>query len=357
MRSLPLPLVRRLVPLNGLNESSLQTLLQQSDWPLVGKGQRLFSLSDYEESHMFLLSGVAELQYSTGTVVHTAEVPFPVGYGVSGLQHAKALTDCVYLRVSKTLLDRQLCWDHLAASIELDLSYNPEHDDESSWQLTLLKSNLFLKVPPSNFLHMFSCLKPMQVKAGDVILRQGEVGDGCYFIRRGRASITRQFSEDGADLHIMDIGYGRCFGEEALLHNTVRNASVTMTSDGQLMRLEKSDFMLLLREVDVENIKGGDIGSALRSGTILLDVRMEEEFNVAKLKNSINAPLDCLRLLMSEKMALHQDYIVYCDTGRRSRAAVSILKKQGFRARYLLNGINGLGPAQRSEFIDSAALS
>lgn len=357
MRSLPLPLVRRLVPLNGLKESSLQTLLQQCDWPLVGKGQKLFSQSDYETFHVFLLSGVAGLQYSTGMVEHTAEVPFPVGYGATGLQHALALTDCVCLRVNKTLLDRHLCWDHVAASIELDLSYNPEHDDESSWQLTLLKSNLFLKVPPSNFVHMFSCLKPMQVKAGEIVLRQGESGDGCYFIRRGTASITRRSSDDEGERHILDIGYGRCFGEEALLHNTVRNASVTMKSDGLLMRLEKHDFMLLLREIEVEHIKGGDIQSMLASEAVLLDVRMEEEYNVARLKGSINAPLDCLRLLMSEKMALQQDYIVCCDTGRRSRAAVSILKNQGFRARYLLNGMNGLGSAQRADFIDSESLT
>ena len=352
MRSLPLPLIRRLVPLNGLNEHSLQLLIEQVDWPLTGRGQRLFSIAEYERFHIYLLSGEAELTYAGGSVVHTAEQAFPIGCGLAGLQAAIALTDCVCLRVDKELLDKQLCWDHVAAAIELDLSYQAEHDEEISWRLTLLKSNLFLKVPPLNVGQIFSRLKPMQVKAGDVILQQGDAGDGCYFIRRGKASVTRRNPDEKLDHHIVDIGYGRCFGEDALVYDTVRNASVTMVTDGLLMRLDKADFMLLLREPVVDHIKVTDFDAALAAGSVLLDVRMPEEFDVARLLDATNTPLACLRLLMSTKFALQQDYIVYCDTGRRSRAAVSLLQQKGFRARYLLNGMNGLGSDQRLRFLD-----
>ena len=67
MRSLPLPLIRRLVPLNGLNEHSLQLLIEQVDWPLTGRGQLLFSLAEYERFHIYLLSGEAELIYAGGS--------------------------------------------------------------------------------------------------------------------------------------------------------------------------------------------------------------------------------------------------------------------------------------------------
>ncbi|HSC76852.1 MAG TPA: cyclic nucleotide-binding domain-containing protein [Pseudomonadales bacterium] len=352
MRSLPLPLIRRLAPLNGLNEHSLQLLLEQANWPLVGRGQRLFSAAEFQRFHIYLLSGEAELLYAGGSVVHTAEQSFPIGYGVLGLQMAVALTDCVCLCIDKDLLDRLLCWDHVAAAIELDLSYQTEHDDETSWRLTLLKSNLFMKVPPLNVAQIFSRLKPMQVKTGDVILKQGDAGDGCYFIRRGKAAVIRRNPGETQDTHIVDIGYGRCFGEDALIYDTVRNASVIMATDGLLLRLDKIDFMLLLREPVVEHIKVTDFDVALASGSVLLDVRIQEEFHVARLLDAINTPLSCLRLLMSTKLSLQRDYIVYCDTGRRSRAAVSLLQQKGFRARYLLNGLNGLGPDQRARFLD-----
>jgi CRP-like cAMP-binding protein len=353
MRSLPLPLIRRLVPLSGLNEHSLQLLLEKSDWPLIASGQRLFSNEQYGRSYIYLLSGEAELVYASGSAVHTAEQPFPIGYGVAGLPSAVALTDCVCLFLDKDLVDRQLCWDHVAAAIELDLSYQGEHDDEASWRLTLLKSNLFVKVPPLNVGQIYSRLKPMQVKAGDVILQQGDPGDGCYFIRRGKASVTRRNPGETIDHHIVDIGYGRCFGEDALVYDTVRNASVTMATDGLLMRLDKSDFMLLLREPVVEHIKAVELDAALIAGSVLLDVRMPEEFDVARLHDAINAPLAYLRLLMSTKLGLQQDYILYCDTGRRSRSAVSLLQQKGFNARYLLNGMNGLGADQRARFLDA----
>lgn len=352
MRSIPLPLVRRLVPLNGMQESSLQLLLEQAQWPLTGRGQRLFSAAEYQRSYVYLLSGEAEIIYTAGSVLHTAEEAFPIGYGLQGFISATALTDCVCLLIDKDVLDRQLCWDHVAAAIELDLSYLTEHDDETNWRLTLLKSNLFLKVPPLNVGQIFSRLKPMQVKTGDVILKQGDAGDGCYFIRRGTASVTRRNSGESQETHIVDIGYGRCFGEDALVYDTVRNASVTMATDGLLVRLDKADFMLLLREPQVEHIKAADFDIAIAAGALVLDVRMHEEFDVARLPGAINTPLACLRLLMTARLGLHQDFIVYCDTGRRSRAAVFMLQQNGFRARYLLNGLNGLGPDQRTRFLD-----
>lgn len=354
MRSLPLPLIRRLVPIKGLSEHSLQILLDQSDWQLIGRGQRLFSMADFSRYYFFILSGEAAFHYPEGRIVHTPEVLFPLGYGMSGLISSAALTDCVCLRIDKNLLDRQLCWDHVAAAIELDLSYRSGYDDEEGWRLTLLKSNLFVKVPPLNVEQIFSCLRPMQVSAGDVVVRQGESGSGggCYFIRRGMAAVTRRHPGEEIDRHIVDIGYGRCFGEDALIYETVRNASVTMVTDGLLMRLDKPDFMLLLREPEVDHIKSADLDVALATGSQLLDVRISEEFGVARMLDAINTPLACLRLLMASKLSVGQDYIVYCDTGARSRAAVTFLQRQGFRARYLLNGMNGLGFDQRSRFFD-----
>jgi CRP-like cAMP-binding protein len=351
MQSLPLSLLRRLAPLRGLSENSLQSLLEQSECPLTGKGQKLFQAMESARFYFYLLSGEAEVCCATGRAVHTAEHLFPIGYGASDLQFVTALTDCVCLRIERGVLDRQLCWDHVASAIELDLSYRSEKDDEVGWRLTLLRSNLFLKVPPLNITQIFSRLKPMRVNTGDVILRQGDSGDGCYFIRQGRAAVTRRF-EDGAERHLADIGYGRCFGEDALIHNTVRNATVTMTSDGLLMRLDKADFMLLLREPTVSHIKAADLASALLAGAMCLDVRLLEEFDVARLHQSLNTPLPCLRLLMTTQLDISKKYIVYCDTGLRSRAAVSLLQEHGFSAQYLLNGLDGLDMQQRAEFLD-----
>jgi rhodanese-related sulfurtransferase len=351
MRSLPLPLIRRLIPLKGLQEHALQSLLEQCEWQLTGRGQSLFSVADFESCHIYILSGEAELLYPGGVAVHTPEIPFPLGFGIAGVPVGFARTDCVCLRVDKQLLDRSLCWGQMAAATELELSYQPEHDEEAIWRLTLLKSNLFMKVSPININLMFASLKPMQVKAGEVILRQGESGEGCFFIRRGTATVTRQFPDEPVERHVLNIGYGHCLGEESLVYKTVRNATVTMACDGFLMRLDKTDFMTLLREPEMESIKSNDLDTALANGAVVLDVRSPDEFAVYHLRNASNTPLSSLHLLVSPAVYGNASLIVCCDTGKRSCAAVSLLQKQGLNARYLLNGLNGLSMDQRNSLL------
>jgi rhodanese-related sulfurtransferase len=94
------------------------------------------------------------------------------------------------------------------------------------------------------------------------------------------------------------------------------------------------------------------LSAELAADAICIDVRLLEEFDVARLHQSENIPLSCLRLLMETQLDIHKKYIVYCDTGLRSRAAVSLLQEQGFSAQYLLNGIDGFDAQQRAELLD-----
>lgn len=354
MRNFPLPVIRRLVPIKSLHEHSLQALLETSELVLVGRGLPLFSMADYTKHHYYILTGEADLVFAKGVARHTPEVIYPVGYAMPGLQSATAHTDCLCLKVGKSVLDSQLCWDHVASAIELDLSYRPEHDSDAGWRLTMLRSNLFVKVPPLNVDQIFSRLKPMQVRAGDVILKQGDPGDSCYFIRRGMATVTRRQPDEEQERHLVNIGHGRCFGEDALIHETVRNATVSMLTDGFLLRLDKPDFMVLLREPEPTHIKAADLERTLTSGAVMLDVRTEDEYRVSRLQVADSVPLACLRFVVSTHLDKQKEYITCCDTGRRSRAAANLLQKLGFRSSYLLNGIQSLSETQREQWHESA---
>ena len=52
----------------------------------------------------------------------------------------------------------------------------------------------------------------------------------------------------GVEMPLAELKAGDAFGEEALIVEGVRNATVTMKSDGVLLRLNKEDFIELLRE-------------------------------------------------------------------------------------------------------------
>ena len=208
-------------------------------------------------------------------------------------------------------------------------------DEDMEWIQTVLKSNLFYKVPPINVEMIFDRLKPVVVMAGDAIIRQGELGDACYFIKEGEAEVTQR-SESGKLVKLADINVGRCFGEDALVNETVRNANVTMKTDGVLMVLNKQDFLLLRKEPVVEEVTENEAASMLQS-PVYVDVRTDEEYNLGHLSFSANIPLGLLSL---KKRLLDpaKPYVFYCDTGRRSRAAAYLLGKQGYNAMALAGG-------------------
>src|SRR5690606_21480031 len=125
---------------------------------------------------------------------------------------AIAETDCSLLRIANEQLDKLLTWSQVADYLQLNMSRERDLDEDIDWMMTVLRSNLFFKVPPLNVEHIFSRLTPQVVYAGDVIIRQGEIGDRCYFIKEGEAEVIRY--QDNKREHLANIGVGRCFGED-----------------------------------------------------------------------------------------------------------------------------------------------
>ncbi|MFP5345384.1 MAG: cyclic nucleotide-binding domain-containing protein, partial [Gammaproteobacteria bacterium] len=168
-------------------------------------------------------------------------------------------------------------------------------------------------------------------------IKQGDEGDYYYVIRRGRARVTRKTTEQ-REVALAEIGVGDGFGEEALISNAPRNATVTMLSDGELMRLSKKDFVSLLTEPTLKWVEFRAIPALLQQGAQWLDVRMEAEHRYSGIAGSINIPLAMLRI-KAATLDPKRKYIVYCDTGSRSSAAAFLLGQRGFDVVVLKGGI------------------
>ena len=134
-----------------------------------------------------------------------------------------------------------------------------------------------------------------------------------------------------------EIGAGEAFGEEALASNTKRNATVTMKTDGQLLRLKKQDFIELLKAPIVNTVNMQQALQFVAKGAVWLDVRFETEYKYHHLEGALNAPLHELRS-HAEALDKTKQYIAYCQTGRRSSAAAFILAQYGINAVVLENG-------------------
>lgn len=326
-----LNLTHTLVPLKDMSESHLLALLDDAVIEVVCAGQTLFTQGSYDAQHVYLLHGNVSLVANDGGRTHVKgrETLFPVAHHQPRQVTAIADSDCSILRINSERLDKMLTWSQVADYLQLNISRQRDLDEDIDWMMTVLKSNLFFKVPPLNVEQIFSRLIPQIVYAGDVIIRQGEIGDQCYFIKEGEADVLRNI--DGKRQHLATIGVGRCFGEDALVNEAPRNATVLMHTDGVLMRLGKQDFYRLLKEPNVATLAFYDLASALNDGAVCVDVRSEEEYSEAHLSHAVNVPLNILaiksRLLSKDRL-----YIFYCDTSRRSRAAAHLLAQQGYKA-------------------------
>jgi CRP-like cAMP-binding protein len=338
---------RSLVPLSTLREPHLLSVLNDASEVTACKGDVLFTQEEAPNSLFYLLSGEILLKHHNGKErIITADFHWlPIVQFQSEQFAATALTDCELLKLDRYQLDNLLTWSQVADYLEIDISYERKFDDDADWMTTILNSNLFYKIPPLNVISIYEKVSSVEVKKDDVIINQGEEGEYCYFIKEGKAQVL--ISKEGCDdlSPIAEIGLGRCFGEDALIKHTTRNASVKMLSDGVLMRLHKNDFQHLLQKPSVEHVKVETLESSKDMNLQFLDVRTQEEFDYKHIAGAIHIPLTLLRLkirVLDPKV----HYLIYCNTGSRSRATAFLLESKGYKVNVLEGGLSGISESQ-----------
>ena len=81
-------------------------------------------------------------------------------------------------------------------------------------------------------------LETLNLKRGDVLVRQGETADALYIVVTGRFVVTL----DGRREPVAELGPGQPVGEIAFLAGGVRTATVTALRDSLVLRLGRAEF-------------------------------------------------------------------------------------------------------------------
>jgi rhodanese-related sulfurtransferase len=189
-------------------------------------------------------------------------------------------------------------------------------------------------------------MQRINYRARDVVIKQGTEGDYFYVVVAGKCVVTRETPLNKEGIKLAELGAGDSFGEEALIAEAKRNATVTMSTDGALMRLGKSDFQTLLNEPLLQWVDYDAAKDIVAQGGKWLDVRLPSEFQNFRIDDAVNIPLYFIRLKLNA-LDKNAQYVVCCDTGRRSSAAAYILSERGFEA-YVLKGGLAATEAARS---------
>jgi CRP-like cAMP-binding protein len=333
-------ILRDLIPLNALGEDRFREIAASLSIQDVSSGRYLFGEGDRDNRSIYLLDGVINFLDRNGKVTGvvsagTDPARYPIANRQPRLVTARAATKAVIASIDSTLLDVMLTLDQSTVTGAVNIGAHTEQD----WMTRMLQSDAFAKLSPSDIQRLIQALEPVPYSAGDTVIRQGDEGDYFYIIREGTCSVTRLASGKGWDVPLAELATGDCFGEDALVSDGRRNATVTMLTDGALMRLSKQQFLDILKKQLVHYVSYDMALDAIRSGDRWLDVRLAEEHSNGSLDNSISIPLAAIRANTS-RLEMDTRYIVYCDTGRRSAAAAFLLTQRGFDVAVLEGGLN-----------------
>ncbi len=335
-------LLRGFSPLDGLKRDNLAALARKVQIREMTPGQILFKEGDTEKRTLYIVSGILEL-IDKGKVVGTIQGGTEIARNPVAPVYPRRVTgrarDRVqFITIDSDLLDVMLTWDQTGTYEVSDLQGKSDQTGED-WMTMLLQTKAFHKIPPANIQAIFMRMQQINYSTGDVVLKQGAEGDYFYVLIRGSALVTRETPLSKEGIKLAELKVGDTFGEEALISDAKRNATVTMQSEGAVMRLGKEDFRTLLNEPMLDWVSKAEAEDVIRGGGLWLDVRLPSEFENQHLDGAINIPLYFIRLKIN---TLDRDikYVVCCDTGRRSSAGAYILSERGYHAFVLRDGIN-----------------
>ncbi len=343
-------ILNRLEPLGSLSTDSLREISRMCYVEKVSRNLDPFRLKGLHGQAVYLLKGELKLDYpdasseilvgGTEAAVRSLDKRKPAFSGT------KAITDIELIRIDEDVLDIMLTWDQLAApQATSGGARDADAVDRTDWRTLSglfaaenLTQGIFASLPAANIEALFMRFQRIKAARGEEIIREGGEGDYYYVIESGRCMVARQVG--GASIELAELKGGDAFGEEALVANTRRNASVAMKTDGALLRLAKADFIALLKEPLMHRVSRQEADQKVAAGAIWLDVRFAAEHNADKMPGAINIPLNEIRNLFGS-LDQRKEYIVYCQSGRRSSAAAFLLSQRGYKAYLLEGGLRG----------------
>lgn len=345
--------LKRLQPVGSLSEERLRELAGLCYVESVSRNLDPFRTRSIAGQTVYLVRGELALSYPGGASVVLAgtseDARHPLGRRGAMFASARAVTDVELVRIDDDLLDIMVTWDQLAAT---DAAQGTKAESSegpllAKWSImsgmfsvSNLKFGAFAQLPSAHIEELLQRFKRIEVKAGDVIIREGAEGDYYYVIESGKARVERLIG--GVSMLLAELKSGDAFGEEALVSEAKRNATVTMRTGGALLRLDKKDFIELLREPLLHRVTMEAAQQKVLAGALWIDVRYPSEYQYDQLPGAINIPLSEIRNAFG-LLDKDREYVVYCQSERRSSAATFLLSQRGYRAYLLQGGLWGAG--------------
>ena len=237
--------IRASVPLfQTLSVPQFRELIIESTLRIMTPSELLFSQNDYGDSFFSVVSGSVVVEVSP-------ERRFPIkagGYvGEMGLLSGRRRTATVRAGDDKSTV---LLETPRKQMLKLINSVQAIRDTiDRVFALRVLQTSIFPDAQPEFNEALATRAKAKKYKKGEAIFKEGEIGEVLCVIRKGSVKISRK-NPRGMDIAQTYVAAGNFVGEMALLTEepTPRNATVTAAVPCEMLLIEKTDFLELLRE-------------------------------------------------------------------------------------------------------------
>ena len=130
--------------------------------------------------------------------------------------------------------------------------------DAPVFEIRLLRRlPLFAPLPGPALEGVARATRPLAVAAGEVVVREGDVGDDYYAVVDGEFDVTME------GRHVREIGRGAGFGEIALLADVPRTATVVARGPASLLVIERGPFLTAVTGHDASHRAAWGVARAL----------------------------------------------------------------------------------------------
>lgn len=239
--------------------------------------------------------------------------------------------DSIFAHADREMLNDLISWDEMV--------HLTENNKELHEHLEIIRNTLvFRRLPMECLEEVFKRMKPIEGKAGQEIIRQGDEGDAFYVLTEGSAEVYQIGLYDDTPHKICEGKPGDTFGTSALIEGERYDSTVKLLEDSKLLTLKQKDFQELIGRELVKTVTYKIAKTMLEEDYELIDVRYAEEYDEVHIPGSTLIPLYELRDRVDE-IDPTKKHIIYCHSGNRSAMAALFLKERNIDVYSLAGGI------------------
>lgn len=291
--------LRKSFPLVTMPAQQFNLLCAEISVSEIPKGNFIFTRHDSTESFIYLIDGSISLEAGTLQVeiinADSDSAKFALAHQFPRKISARAINNVRYISLNLNAFEqKEVQYEEKESVYMIDNNEGSEKEAKSKgdWMSTLLKSPIFQRLPAMNLQQVIMSLQEIKLNKGEVLFRQGDIGDYYYLVREGRCTLSRKATERAKEIILTELGENETFGEDALLSGEPRSMTITAATDMVLSRIDKERFIKLIKTPALKYITYPKLleEQAKDTAPLILDIRPVNKYNETHIEGSRNLP-------------------------------------------------------------------